>query len=105
MCTPFANFNPMAPIFCWVGAVKACWPTKLGTWKPNFPEKLSARENRRGERQLKYAQAKVRLREMGEMEAFAAVKNLVGTVATKLDDAWRHLRWKLQYRSELKSGN
>ena len=79
--------------------------TMFDTWKPNFPENLSPRENRRGERQLKYAQAKIRLREMGQMEAFAAVKYLAGMVGTKLDDSWRQLRWKLQYRSELKSGN
>ena len=75
------------------------------TWKPNFPENLSARENRRSERQLKYVQARVRLKEVSRMGVASAVRQLFGMLATRIDDTWRQMRWKLQYRSELKSGN
>jgi thioesterase domain-containing protein len=75
------------------------------TWKPNYPENLTPRQNRGAARSLKYAQAKVRLQELAEMGAAGAAKSLVKMVATVLDDSWRHLRWQIKYRSELKSGN
>jgi thioesterase domain-containing protein len=75
------------------------------TWKPDYPEWLTPRQMRAAERSLKYSQALVRAREVGEMGVGAAFRHVTDTLETVVKDSWRHLRWKLTYRSELKSGN
>jgi thioesterase domain-containing protein/aryl carrier-like protein len=75
------------------------------TWKPDYPEYLTPRQMRAAERSLKYSQAWVRVKELGQMGAFTAAKHVSEMLGTALEDGWRHLRWKLKYRSELKSGN